>query len=53
MALGDIGVPYAKGLTRLVGQLEPDDLTRCDEVIRRSRFIEPRILPLILPGDFV
>jgi hypothetical protein len=53
MALGDVGALHAKGLTHIVGQLEVDDLARCDEVIRRSRFIEPRIVPLILPGDFV
>lgn len=53
MALGDMGTLYAKGLTHVAGQLEVDDLARCDEVISRSRFIEPRILPLILPGDFV
>lgn len=53
MALGDMGTLYAKGLTHVAGQLEVDDLARCDEGIRRSRFIEPRILPLILPGDFV
>jgi len=53
MALGDISALYAKGLTHVAGQLEADDLARCDEVIRRSRFIQPRILPLILPGDFV
>lgn len=52
MALGDISSLHAKGLAHVAGQLEADDLTRCDEVIRRSRFIEPRILPLILPGDF-
>lgn len=52
MALGDMASLHAKGLTHVVGQLIADDLERCDEVIRRSRFIEPRILPLILPGDF-
>ena len=53
MALDAISALHTKGLTHIVGQLEVDDLARCDEVIRRSRFIEPRIVPLILPGDFV
>jgi hypothetical protein len=53
MTLGDISALHAKGQAHIVGQLTSDDLARCDEVIRRSRFIEPRILPLILPGDFV
>ena len=49
----DIASLYAKRWTQVAGQLHADHLARCDEVIRRSRFIEPRILPLILPGDFV
>jgi hypothetical protein len=53
MALADMSALHAKGFAEIVGRLEPDDLARCDEVIRRSRFIEPRSLPLILPGDFV
>ena len=43
---------YAKRLTHIAGHVEVDDLARCDEVMRR-RVIEPRILPLILLGDFV
>jgi len=33
MALGDIAALYPKGLTHVAGQLEVDDLARCDEVI--------------------
>jgi hypothetical protein len=53
LPLAVVVASHARGLVEVVGRLERDDLMRCDDVIRRSRFIEPRILPLILPGDFV
>lgn len=41
-----------KKLVTAVGTLKDQDLARCDEVIRGSKQIEPRVLPLILPGDY-
>jgi hypothetical protein len=52
MPLPQVVALHGKGLATVVGQLEVDDLATCDEVIRRSRFIQPRILPLILPGKW-
>ena len=48
----DLTALNGKGLARIVGHLRDEDLVRCDEVIRRSRFIEPRVVPLILPGGY-
>lgn len=52
IALADLAALWTKGTAEIKGSLHDDDLTRCDEVIRGSRFIEPRIIPLILPGRY-
>lgn len=50
--LADLAALWNRGLAESKGALHGDDLARCDEVIRRSRFIEPRIMSLILPGSY-
>jgi hypothetical protein len=50
--LADLVNLWNRGLAENKGSLHSDDLARCDEVIRRSRFIEPRVTPMILPGSY-
>lgn len=50
IALADLVALWSRGMAEIKGPLQDDDLVRCDDVIRRSRFIEPRIIPLILQG---
>jgi hypothetical protein len=52
LSLIDLTTMGSKGIATIVGTLHADDLAKCDEVIRRSRFIEPRVVPLILPGSY-
>lgn len=52
ISLIDLTALNSKGLARIVGVLRAEDLKACDEVIRNSRYIEPRVLPLITPGGY-
>lgn len=49
LLLIDLTNLYSTGLASIAGQLTASDLSRCDAVIRASRYIEPRVVSLILP----
>lgn len=52
MPLIDLTTLHSKGLASIVGTLRAEDMALCDEVIRTSRYVEPRVLPLITPGGY-
>lgn len=49
--VADLAALVSRGMAEIKRPLHDDNLARCDEVSRRSRFIEPRIVPSILPGS--